>query len=360
MNHRNELMRITQSIKAELTRYPEGYDIDTALTGAALVFHENKYFQQCTPDSKYRCILDMVVQGLDPLKGHCSFVPRKTGGKIILTLARDYSGSMLVAKRQDKRIADIRGEVIREGEHFEVKITNGLKTPIHEGRNFDTWNAKIMGTYAVAVDADNNVIDMDLMSADDVKRTWKNAHLTHKGEPVVRQDGSINPNSNHGKFPERMIRKTVIHRLCRQIIKSSNDTVLVSASDRSDEEQSFQTEIEYRSAPEPQPQKQQEQPAPQQQQPAKEPPTEPVVEQTTVTAEPAAEQKPQKINSETCKKIVQLSDLSTNLVDGICKFFNRQVGSMLDLTEAEGQAYIAHLSDNTGNVATDDNKPGWL
>lgn len=301
----NEIQLLSQRIKAEINvgDYHNAYTIDTAMQAVAIIFSENKGFPQCTPESKYKAILSMITQGLNPLKGQCSFVPY--GNQ--LQLLRDWSGSIMVAKRENKNIAAINSKVVRESDHFDLDIINGVYTILKHKPDVKNLNSPIIAAYAVAVGHDGKVIDADFMSYDDIKSTWKNAQLKYKGEPVVRQDGSIHPQSNHGKYPEKMTTKTVVHRLCRSIIKSSGNESIVEAADLDDEFVAAEPE-----------------------------PVEPQVIDFAPRQEPQA-------TPEQADKIVeiakQIGELDYMLTD-VSSFVQRDIKKLRELTELEANRYI--------------------
>lgn len=301
----NEIQLLSQRLKAEINvgDYHDAYTIDTAMQAVAIIFSENKGFPQCTPESKYKAVLSMITQGLNPLKGQCSFVPY--GNQ--LQLLRDWSGSIMVAKREVKNIAAINSKVVRESDHFDLDIINGVYTILKHKPDVKNLNSPIIAAYAVAVGHDGKVIDADFMSYDDIKSTWKNAQLKYKGEPVVRQDGSIHPQSNHGKYPEKMTTKTVVHRLCRSIIKSSGNESIVEAADLDDEFVAAEPE-----------------------------PVEPQVIDFAPRQEPQA-------TPEQADKIVeiakQIGELDYMLID-VSSFVQRDIKKLRELTELEANRYI--------------------
>ena len=62
------------------------------------------------------------------------------------------------------------------------------------------------------------------MTMPELKQAWKQSRMKTK---PVDEDGNINPNSTHGKFTQEMAKKTVINRLCKMTINSSDDSNLV-------------------------------------------------------------------------------------------------------------------------------------
>lgn len=329
----NEIQIFTQRLKAEINiaDYHDAYTIDTAMQAVAIIFQENNGFQKCTPESKYKAVLSMVCQGLNPLKGQCSFVPY--GNQ--LQLLRDYSGSIMVAKREDKRIASINTKAVREGDDFEFEIINGCYKITRHKPTLKSLSAPIVAAYAVAVDKDGQIIDADIMSYEDIKSTWKNAQLKYKGEPVVRQDGTLHPGSNHAKYPEKMTTKTVVHRLCRSIIKSSGNEQISEVADLDDEY------VEAEVAPEP-------------------------AEIKTLDFAPKPESHPEPkpepmASREQAEEIIEIlknKDSVDELKELMREYFDRDVKKIRYLTKQEANDFISHIK-SVNYDSGDDELPPW-
>jgi recombination protein RecT len=314
----NDVARIASRLKAEIniSDYHDAYTIDTAMQAVAIIFSENNNFQLCTPESKYKAVLSMVCQGLNPLKGQCSFVPY--GDQ--LQLLRDYSGSIMVAKREDKRIAAINSKVVREGDNFDFEVVNGCYKITKHQPTIQSLNSEIIAAYAVAVDQSGQVIDADIMTMEDIKKTWRNAQLKYKGEPVVRQDGSLHPGSNHAKYPEKMTTKTVVHRLCRSIIKSSGNESIAAAAEH-DEEFVVTEDLE------------------------------PVDHAPKMLdfAQPDQEPETDRANHEQAGKIVAMAKAAGKkytLFDDLSEFVGRRIEKIRELTRIEAEEYIKTLEPN--------------
>lgn len=334
----NEIQSIAQKLKSEIsiTDYHDHYNIDTAMQAVVIEFRENPKIQYCTPESKYKAVLSMVVQGLNPLKGQCSFVPY--GNQ--LQLIRDYSGSIMVAKREDKRIADIRARVVREGDIFEFEIVNGAYVFGKHQPTIKSLNGEIVAAYAVAVTEDSVVIDSDIMTMDDIKKTWKHTNLRHKGEPVVRQDGSIHPGSNHGKYPEKMACKTVLHRLCRIIIKSSNNDQVAATADH-DEEYIVSEQVEE---------------------------VEQITEEKSkvIDFKPESSREPEppcnKDQSKTICELMKKLAPTANVMANVSEHFRRDIKRLRELTHSEANQYINVLGaqiEAKEDTKKEDELPSW-
>lgn len=329
----NEIQIFTQRLKAEINiaDYHDVYTVDTAMQAVAIIFQENNGFQKCTPESKYKAVLSMVCQGLNPLKGQCSFVPY--GNQ--LQLLRDYSGSIMVAKREDKRITSINTKAVREGDDFEFEIINGCYKITRHKPTLKSLSAPIVAAYAVAVGKDGQIIDADIMSYEDIRKTWKNAQLKYKGEPVVRQDGSLHPGSNHAKYPEKMTTKTVVHRLCRSIIKSSGNEQISEVADLDDEY------VEAEVAPEP-------------------------AEIRTLDFAPKTEKQPESesepmANREQAEKIVahhKAAGTDDKMMADISDFVGRPVEKIRYITQIEAAEYLTKI-ETKNETPSDDEIPPW-
>lgn len=223
--NKNELVVISRNIKSDLKNYsfPKGFSPDSALEEVAIIFAENGGFPECSRESCNKAIREMLIQGLHPLKGQCHLVP--FGGELVLI--RDYSGSIMVAKDSDNRIKDIRAKLVREGDIFDFQIDNGMYKILQHKPTLESLESdNFLAVYAVAVDENDEVIDAEIMVYKKYIEHIKKYCKPIKGQPVIRKDGSINPYSSHAKYPEQMLKKTVIHKLCKHIIKASpNDEI---------------------------------------------------------------------------------------------------------------------------------------
>lgn len=329
----NELMVIADRIKSELVvddyAMPEDFNMDSALKAAAIIWREHNDFKQCSPESKYRALMDMMVQGLNPLKGQCAFIPYGN----TLQCIRQYPGSIMVAKREDPRIIDVRAQVIRRDDEFDFEMVNGLSTINKHIRPVEGWNSEIVGAYAIAVDENNQIIDMDLMSMDDIKNTWKQTRLKvrdpkmGKYVPIVDDNGNVHPESNHAKYPERMTRKTVIQRLCRQIISSSPNSKLRVSAERSDEDNNPQDDIRI-TLNENANLKQLDFPS------------NDVEKEEIIDTEPMATED----HFNRIKEARKVTNMGTNIMEDISGFVGREVKRIRDLTAAEADEYIGAIT----------------
>jgi recombination protein RecT len=57
-------------------------------------------------------------------------------------------------------------------------------------------------------------------------------------------DGSIKPDSTHGKFTAEMCKRTVINKTCKPIINNSNDSSLLAVTARQTETDAAAAEVD--------------------------------------------------------------------------------------------------------------------
>lgn len=221
--------KFIDGLSAQLTQkeqyglvFPSNYSVSNALNSAYLMLQEtvdrNKkpVLQSCSKQSIASSLIDMAVQGLNPMKKQCYFVAY--GGK--LTLMRSYQGTMAVAKRAGaKRIV---AEVIYEGDVFEYHIENGIKVidkHIQDFKNID--NSKIIGAYAIVSLEDYDYVE--IMNISQIEKAWAKGYGYKKGQGV------------HSDFADQMAKKTVTSRACKNVINSSDDGYLQEAFDNTSE-----------------------------------------------------------------------------------------------------------------------------
>ncbi len=222
---------VTNSVSTEVKGYlsrgslqlPANYSVENALKAAALMLPDIKgankipVLESCTADSVKSALLSMCVQGLNPDKKQCYFIAY--GER--LTLQRSYFGDIAVAKQVDPTIEDIYPAAVFEGDKFEYEIKRGKIVAIHHAQKLENKDKPIVAAYATVVYKDGREIST-VMTWAQIKQAWKQSQMN-----PVNADGTIKPESTHGKYPEEMAKKTVVHRACKPIIDSSSDSSLL-------------------------------------------------------------------------------------------------------------------------------------
>jgi recombination protein RecT len=204
---------------------PDNYVAENAMNAAWLQLLEtvdkNKrpVLEACTKATIANSLFNMVIQGLNPVKQQCYFIAYGTA----LTMMPSYLGNISMALRVDGDLKKIVAVVVYAGDKLEYEYVLG-EVVFHEHRQIlsNVDRTKIDAAYALAITHDDKVKYTDLMSFDDIKQSWKQS----RNYPFDNK-GNLKPDSTHGKFTAKMSERTVINRLCKRIIGSSDDTNLV-------------------------------------------------------------------------------------------------------------------------------------
>jgi recombination protein RecT len=220
--------RILQKIQVFQQRgeldLPANYSPGNALKSAWLMLQEvvdkdkKPALSVCTRESIANAMLDMVVQGLNPVKKQGYFIVYGTR----LVFQRSYFGAMHVAKQVTKRpIKKIVAEVVYEGDGFEYEIRHGEKyVTKHVQKLGNVDGKKIAAAYCQVLyeDGDEPAV---VMTMEQIKKSWAKSKMNPLG------DGST-----HSQFPEEMAKRTVTNRACKPIINDSTDAHLFGESYR--------------------------------------------------------------------------------------------------------------------------------
>lgn len=217
--------KVGQFISSGELFLPKNYSPDNAMKAAWLVLQatldkdKRPVLDVCTRDSIANSLLDMVVQGLNPMKDQCYFIAY---GKT-LTCQRSYFGSMAVAKMVQPRIDDFAFSVVYEGDKFGYGIHNGKKTITeHEQKLENVDKKKILAAYCIALDKEGNPFRTEIMTIDEIHQAWKQSQMS-----PFDDKGNVKTSSTHGKFTADMAMKTVINKCCKAVINASSDHSLL-------------------------------------------------------------------------------------------------------------------------------------
>jgi recombination protein RecT len=333
-----DLMKIGDNITLELKQSsvvtPLNYSLPNALKSAYLILQEtvdrNKKpaLEVCTPSSIHNALLNMAVQGLNPAKSQCYFVVYGTK----LQCIRSYMGAQMTAKLVNPQIKDIRAKVVYEGDTLEIDIVNGQDIiKKHTPASVFASKADITGAYALAVGEDEKIIDIEIMSLDDIKSSWKQSKMN-----AVAESGAINQGTTHGKFTGEMAKRTVINRLCKRIINTSDDTELLNSVISTDDDITaadvIQQEINENA------------------------------NQKVIDFKPEPVEKgPDPATLDQARLITKLSvelNQKEKMMDEISGYFNRQVAKISELTFDQANEYIDILNQQIKDVPKDDS-PDW-
>lgn len=193
--------------------FPNNYSVGNALKSAYLILQEAKtrekkpVLQVCTQESIANALLDMVVQGLNPSKQQCYFIPY--GNQ--LTLSRSYLGTIALTKRL-KGVKDVVAYPIYKNDKLDIgfDILTG-KTKINEFKPaLDHKAQDLIGALGIVV-GDNEILYLEYMNMEQIRNAWNQG--TMKGNSPA-----------HKNFPDQMAIKTVINRVCKKYVNAADDS----------------------------------------------------------------------------------------------------------------------------------------
>jgi recombination protein RecT len=217
--------KVESFVKNREIDLPQSYSVGNALKAAWLILqtvedmNHKPALEVCTKDSIANALLDMTVQGLNPIKKQCAFVVY--GNKLVCQ--KEYFGNMVIAKMVDPRVADFFYEVVYKGDKLKYSIKNGQKTITDHEQELDNIDkAEITGAYAIALEKDGSPLRTDIMTIAEIKQAWKQSRTK-----PVDDNGNVKADSTHGKFTADMAKKTVVNRLCKAIVNASDDASLL-------------------------------------------------------------------------------------------------------------------------------------
>ncbi|EPW71936.1 RecT family recombinase [Streptococcus agalactiae] len=184
---------------------PPNYSLGNALSNAYYELKNSSsgnLLSQCTDESVYISLLDMVAQGLSPAKKQCYFI--KYGDKV--QLRRSYFGTMKVVKELNE-VKDIWAGVIFEGDVFKSEIVNGRRKFVSHESDWENQDNPIKGAYCIIKDV-NDEEHLTIMTKKQIDKAWSKAKTKN-----VQVD-----------FPDQMAMRTVINRAAKSFINTSNDS----------------------------------------------------------------------------------------------------------------------------------------
>ena len=193
--------------------FPANYSVGNALKSAFLILKEavtrdkKPVLQACSQESIANTLLDMVVQGLNPAKQQCYFIPY--GNQ--LTLSRSYLGTIALTKRL-KGVKDVVAYPVYKNDKLDIgfDILTG-KTKINEFKPaLDHKAQDLIGALGIVV-GQNEILYLEYMNMDQIKNAWNQG--TMKGNSPA-----------HKNFPDQMAIKTVINRVCKKYVNTADDS----------------------------------------------------------------------------------------------------------------------------------------
>lgn len=206
---------------------PIGYNAGNAIKAAQLVLAEvvdrNKKpaLEVCTQNSVALALLDMIIQGLNPLKNQCYFIVYGNN----LVMQRSRYGEEHLAKSLDPEIEGIYSDVVYKGDVFSYSKKHG-RTVVdkHEQKLDNVKDSEIVAAYCTIV-YKNGTENTTIMTLDEIYAAWRKSP-----QRPFDDNGRLKTSSTHGQHPAEMAKKTVVRRACKPIINSSGDSNLMRSS----------------------------------------------------------------------------------------------------------------------------------
>ena len=193
--------------------FPANYSVGNALKSAFLILKEavtrdkKPVLQACSQESIANALLDMVIQGLNPAKQQCYFIPY--GNQ--LQMIRSYLGEITLIKRV-KGVKDVVAYPIYKNDELELgfDLLSG-KQVIKKYNPSIIHNANdLIGALGLII-GDKEVLAIEYMDMLQIKNAWNQG--TMKGNSPA-----------HKNFPDQMAIKTVIKRICKKYVNTADDS----------------------------------------------------------------------------------------------------------------------------------------
>lgn len=190
---------IVNALNQQEKALPSGFNKQRFVQNCMTVLQDSKSdYSKCEPSTVVRTLLKGAFLGLDFFNGECYAIPYGNNCQF----QTDYKGEVKLCKRYSTNpIRDIYAKLVREGDEFEVEITDGIQHIHFKPVPFN--NGAVIGAFAVVYYKDDSMI-FDTMSVEEMDRT--------------RDVYSKAANSKAWKeSPGEMYKKTVLRRICKLI-----------------------------------------------------------------------------------------------------------------------------------------------
>lgn len=187
------------------------YSVSNALSSAYYALknsNSGNLLQQCTQDSVYNALLEMVTQGLSPAKKQCYFI--KYGSDVQLRMS--YFGTIKVTKDLQE-VKDVTANVVYEGDTLDVAVENGRKKLVKHETDWRNADNPIIAAYCIITRTDGEEF-FEVMTKKQIDKSWSKAKTKN-----VQMD-----------FPDQMAMRTVINRAAKMFINTSNDSDLFAGA----------------------------------------------------------------------------------------------------------------------------------
>ena len=220
--------RVNQLSKDGRLNLPANYSVGNAITSAWLILQQTKdkngrpALEVCTKDSIANSLLDMAVMGLNPAKKQGYFIAY--GNQ--LSWFTSYFGKCAVVKRLKGIDYEPIATIIYEGDELELVHTKLNEELVinHTTKWQNKLNGVIAGAYATVQQGEN--IRSAVMTKAEILEAWT-------------KNPSLNNKRDHETFEGEFCKRTVINRLVKMIIQTSNDDDLLAETMVQNEDQHY-------------------------------------------------------------------------------------------------------------------------
>ncbi|MDO4720940.1 MAG: RecT family recombinase [Peptostreptococcaceae bacterium] len=216
---KREIIERVQGRIAEMSaqgkiQMPANYSYQNALRSAFLILSETRgadkrlVLESCSMESVSNALLEMVVQGLNPVKKQCYFIPY--GEK--LTMMRSYLGTIAITKRIPG-VVDVKAYPVYANDVFRMAydIPTGVFQVTEYTPDVTKRDAKdLIGAFAMIL-GKKGVLHTEYMTMEQIRKSWERGQTKGKS-------------SAHTDFPDQMAVRTVVNRACKLYASTSSDS----------------------------------------------------------------------------------------------------------------------------------------
>lgn len=187
---------------------PKTYDHIRATKSFGLALANVNGIEKVSLSSVYQALNEYINKNYDISRNQCALIVY--GDK--LKLQRQYKGTKALAKQVDKSIVEIYSSAIYKGDVVNIKKIMGRTIIEHQTQFENIKDSNVIGAYATVVRNINGKLEEDneIMTMEQIAQSWS---MSRAGNNV------------HKKFPTQMSRKTVLNKLCGDIVDSSPNKV---------------------------------------------------------------------------------------------------------------------------------------
>lgn len=190
-------MALMEKLDSVNDALPKDFNKQRFVQNTLALIHDNPKLMEYKQSEIMSGLMKGATLGLDFFNKEAYLVPYGSQ----LNYQTDYRGAKKLAKKYSIRpIKDIYAKLVREGDEYEETIENGKQSVYFKPKPFN--NGKIIGAFAVCMFSDGCLI-YDSMGLEDLENTRKSSKASNS--PAWKN------------FTGEMYKKTVLHRLCKNI-----------------------------------------------------------------------------------------------------------------------------------------------